>query len=75
MAIYMVMASLMSACAQPAENMDALAFSEAIQGKGSSIILLDVRTPQENQGQRIEGSINYNVADADFESKISLCLS
>lgn len=70
MAIYIVMASLMSACAQPAENMDALAFSEAIQGKGSSITLLDVRTPQENQGQRIEGSINYNVADADFESKI-----
>ncbi len=60
----------MGACAQPLENMEAHAFSKAIEGKESSITLLDVRTPQENQGQRIAGAINFNVASPDFESKI-----
>ena len=69
-AIYLVMVSILSACAQPTESMDAHAFSKAIQGKGNRITLLDVRTPQENQRQRIAGAINFNVADANFESKI-----
>ena len=60
----------MNACAQSSENIDAKAFSAAIDTNLSNITLLDVRTEEENRSRRIKGSINYNISGPNFDENI-----
>lgn len=52
------------------KNLDAGEFTQMMQS-ADDVVVLDVRTPQETAAGVIEGAIEINLYDAEFEKKVS----
>jgi rhodanese-related sulfurtransferase len=53
----------------PAQSISASDFQKMLQNE--SVILLDVRTPEEFSGEKIKGSLNIDALDPGFETRVA----
>ncbi|MGB5554699.1 MAG: rhodanese-like domain-containing protein [Flavobacteriaceae bacterium] len=58
-------------CAQSATKISAKKITEITNNELQSVVLVDVRTPQEFSGGHLENALNINIYDADFEEQFS----
>ncbi|MBX2984516.1 MAG: thioredoxin [Bacteroidia bacterium] len=63
---------IFNSCSQNTQiaNLSPLEFQAAFQKDAANAILLDVRTPQEFSVSRIDGAVNMDVNDPNFEKQI-----